>query len=153
MDITLILSQTTQAIVGTDVESSSKASAAAGSSGGDTVTISEEGQALAAAMTASGQAYTAETADSGESEDGSSSSSTLETLKKLIEQLEKEIEEIEASELPEEEKESKLSSLRTALVQTQLEYAQALQEESGTAGGTLLSALGSEAEGFADSLT
>lgn len=151
MDITLILSQSTQTMAGTGIEATSTASQTS-AVGGDIVTISEEGKALAASMSSTSQGYTAATEDAEESED-SSSSSTLETLKNLIEQLEKEIEEIEESEQPEEEKETKLSSLRTALVQAQLEYAQALEEESGTVGGTLLSALGSEAEGYADSLT
>ncbi len=123
--------------------------ASTATSGGDTVTISDEGKALAASMS---QSYQIESEESEETED-SSSSSNVETLKKLIEQLEQEIKEIEESDEPKEEKEDKLSSLRTELAQLQLEYAQALEDESGTVGSTLLSGLGSEAEGFASSLT
>lgn len=152
MDITFVLSQSPTATATQTLSASAyttQAASSTASSGGDTVSISDEGKALAAGMT---QSYQIESEESEESED-SSSTSSVETLKKLIEQLEQEIEEIEESDMPEKEKENKLSALRTELAQVQLEYAQALQEESGTVGSTLLSGLGSEAEGFANSLT
>lgn len=145
MEITFNLSQTSS--LGTELYSGTPAaSETKQSSDGDTVSISEEGKAKAAAMTAS------KLTDSEDTEE-SSTESTLDALKKMIEQLKKEIEELEEKDIPEEQKEERLAALKNQLMQVQLEYAQALKEKSGSSGTTLLSGLGSSAEGFANSLT
>lgn len=145
MEITFNLSQTSS--LGTDLYSEkTAASGSTQNSGGDTVSISEEGKAKAAAMTAS-------KLNNSEDTEKSSSESTLDALKKQIEQLKQKIEELEEKDIPKEQKEERLAALKNQLMQVQLEYAQALKEKSGSSGTTLLSGLGSSAEGFANSLT
>ncbi len=150
MELTSILSQSTVHATNGSLTAAAEGSghAAKNASTGDTVSISEEGRALAMVMQNSDAASSA-----SEDSEEESSNSTAETLRKKIEQLKREIEEIEQSEMSDEEKERKLAALRTTLTQIQLEYAQALEKENGSQSTTLLSALGSSAEGFGDSLT
>jgi len=124
---------------------------------GDTVDISEQGRVFSAALIA-GKAKAVQSVAAEASEDLKESSrvSTLESLKKMIVKLKQELQalqELEEKDISEEDKERKRRELQTRLTQAQLQYAQTLGEGSSSSDATLLSGLGSSAQGFGNSLT
>lgn len=114
---------------------------AALAAGGDTVTISEEGQRL------SGQSVQ-KAEESGESDtEQTLTEQRIERLEKRIEEIQKEIQEVSEGNLPKKEKQEKIQVLTSELMQAQQELSE-LQSNSGAA-----STGGTPAEGFANSLT
>lgn len=152
MEITLHLSPTSS--IPPLLGSPTSATTAHAINSGDTIDISEQGRVFSAALIA-GKARAVQSVAAEASEDLKESSrvSTLESLKKMIEKLKQELQELEEKDILEEDKERKRQELQTRLTQAQLQYAQTIGEGSSSSDTTLLSGLGSSAQGFGNSLT
>ncbi|WP_285907974.1 FlxA-like family protein [Pseudodesulfovibrio pelocollis] len=112
---------------------------------GDTLTLSQEARALAAAAKGeeSGLAK-------GESDESSPQEQLISSLEKQIKQLEKEIDDLEKSDLPEKQKQQQIQAKQAQLMQLNDQLLKAQQEELKLSGQT--KGGGTRAQGFGNSV-
>ncbi|MGE4422504.1 MAG: hypothetical protein AB7D39_09420 [Pseudodesulfovibrio sp.] len=122
---------------------------------GDTVAISEEGRALAAAE-ASGDSE--ETEDSGvklsadqseESQEESETDRVIRMLKEQIKQIEEEVKALEESDMPEKLKRTMIQDKQVMLMELNEQLTKAMEEKMKNIGGAVGG--GTRAEGFGSS--
>ncbi|ADU61228.1 MAG: hypothetical protein KUA35_01160 [Pseudodesulfovibrio sp.] len=112
---------------------------------GDTVVISQEARALAAAVKSE------ETeSDSKDSDSKSTQEQLISSLEKQIEKLEEEIDELEESDLPEKQKQQQIQAKQAQLMQLNDQLLKAQQEQLELEGQ--VSGGGTSAQGFGNSL-